>query len=122
MSNLVREKCVACHTEAPQVTETEIKELHPQIKEWKIIKVNDALRLERSFHFRNFTQALEFTNSVGDLAENHSHHPRLITEWGNVTVSWWTHKINGLHRNDFIMAAKTDKLHKHPVKNSPKPS
>ena len=115
MTNLVREKCEACHAEAPKVTELEIKELYPQVNQWKLIKVNGVLRLERSFHFRNFAEALEFTNSVGDLAETQGHHPRLITEWGNVTASWWTHKINGLHRNDFIMAAKTNGLYKRSI-------
>jgi 4a-hydroxytetrahydrobiopterin dehydratase len=66
-------------------------------------------RLERTFKFKNFVQALEFTNQVGGLAEEEGHHPALLTEWGRVTVTWWTHKIKGLHRNDFIMAAKTDK-------------
>ncbi len=63
-----------------------------------------------SFKFKNFVQSLEFTNQVGALAEAEGHHPALLTEWGRVTVTWWTHKIKGLHRNDFIMAAKTDQL------------
>ena len=58
----------------------------------------------------DFAQALEFTKKVGELAEEDAHHPALLTEWGRTTVTWWTHKIKGLHRNDFIMAAKTDKL------------
>ena len=67
-------------------------------------------RLERVFHFPSFADALAFTNRVGALAEEEGHHPALLTEWGRVTVTWWTHKIRGLHRNDFIMAAKTDAL------------
>jgi 4a-hydroxytetrahydrobiopterin dehydratase len=67
-------------------------------------------RLERTFKFENFAQALSFTNKVGEQAEEEGHHPALLTEWGKVTVTWWTHKIGGLHRNDFIMAAKTDEL------------
>jgi 4a-hydroxytetrahydrobiopterin dehydratase len=61
--------------------------------------------------YKNFVEALHFTNKVGELAETEGHHPSLLTEWGKVTVTWWTHKINGLHRNDFIMAAKTDELY-----------
>ena len=68
------------------------------------------LRLEKTFKFKNFRQALEFTNTVGELAEQEDHHPAILTEWGRVTVAWWTHKIRGLHRNDFIMAAKTDSI------------
>src|SRR4029434_3522610 len=64
-------------------------------------------RLERLYKFSNFAEALTFTNKVGELAEAEAHHPALLTEWGRVTVAWWTHKIRGLHRNDFIMAAKT---------------
>ena len=65
-------------------------------------------RLERVFSFPSFVEALAFTNHVGALAEDAGHHPAITTEWGRVTVQWWTHAIAGLHRNDFIMAAKTD--------------
>ena len=68
------------------------------------------LRLVRTFRVRTFADALALTQRVGELAESEGHHPAILTEWGKVTVSWWTHKIRGLHRNDFIMAAKTDAL------------
>ena len=68
-------------------------------------------RLERSYKFKDFAQALSWTNQVGQLAEAEGHHPALLTEWGKVSVTWWTHKIGGLHRNDFIMASKADALH-----------
>ena len=67
--------------------------------------------IELVFSVDDFAQALEFTNKVGELAEEEGHHPALLTEWGRTTVTWWTHKIRGLHRNDFIMAAKTDELY-----------
>ena len=67
-------------------------------------------RLERTFKLPNFAAALELTNKVGELAESEGHHPAILTEWGRVTVTWWTHKIRGLHRNDVIMAAKTDEI------------
>lgn len=67
-------------------------------------------RLERVFKFKDFTEALKFTDRVGKIAEEEGHHPSILTEWGKVTVTWWTHKLKGLHRNDFIMAAKTDHL------------
>ena len=68
-------------------------------------------RLERVFRFGNFAEALRFSNRVGDLAEEEGHHPAILTEWGRVTVTLWTHKIRGLHRNDFVMAAKVDELY-----------
>ncbi len=67
-------------------------------------------RLERVFRFEDFANAMAFTEKVADIAESEGHHPALLTEWGRVTVTWWTHKIRGLHKNDFIMAAKTDML------------
>jgi 4a-hydroxytetrahydrobiopterin dehydratase len=86
-------------------------ELHPQVPDWQIVERDQIKRLERAFKFKNFVEALQFTNRVGELAEEEGHHPALMTEWGRVTVTWWTHKIKGLHRNDFIMAAKTDGLY-----------
>ena len=86
----------------------------PQVPDWKVTEEEGIKRLERVFKFRDFRQALSFTNSVGESAEADGHHPAILTEWGKVTVSWWTHKIRGLHRNDFVMAAKTDRLYAGP--------
>jgi 4a-hydroxytetrahydrobiopterin dehydratase len=103
-------KCVACRAGEPRATDEEIAELHPQVPEWEIVEVDGIKRLQRVFRFDDFAQALAFTDAVGALAESEGHHPALLTEWGRTTVTWWTHKIKGLHRNDFIMAAKTDEL------------
>jgi 4a-hydroxytetrahydrobiopterin dehydratase len=111
MAALVEQKCVACRVGAPLVTDAESAELKPQIPEWQLVTRDRIARLERVFTFPDFAQALAFTDRVGALAEDEGHHPALLTEWGRVTVSWWTHKIKGLHRNDFIMAAKTDQLY-----------
>jgi 4a-hydroxytetrahydrobiopterin dehydratase len=81
------------------------------VPSWQIVERDSIKRLERGFKFRNFAEALAFTNRVGEIAELEGHHPALLAEWGRVTVSWWTHKIKGLHRNDFIMAAKTDRVY-----------
>jgi 4a-hydroxytetrahydrobiopterin dehydratase len=110
MNILNQKKCEACKAGAPQVTAEQISELSQQIPEWKLIEVAGERQLQRAFKFDDFAQALEFTDRVGALAEEQNHHPALLTEWGKVTVSWWTHKIHGLHVNDFIMAAKTDLL------------
>ena len=112
MVELTQLKCTACRGGDPTLTDAEIADLQPQVPDWRIIEVNGMRRLERVFTFKDFVAALAFTNLVGDLAEEEGHHPAILTEWGRVTVSWWTHKIMGLHRNDFIMAAKTDELYK----------
>jgi 4a-hydroxytetrahydrobiopterin dehydratase len=83
----------------------------PQVPEWSLVEQDSIKRLERTFKFRNFAQALDFTNAVGGIAEEEGHHPVIELTWGRVTVTWWTHKIKGLHRNDFIMAAKTNELY-----------
>ena len=111
MTELTQEKCVACRADAPKVTDAEIAELRPRIPEWELAERDGIPRLERMFRFKNFAEALAFTLRVGELAEGEGHHPAILTEWGRVTVSWWTHKIRGLHRNDFIMAAKTDQVY-----------
>jgi 4a-hydroxytetrahydrobiopterin dehydratase len=103
-------KCEACREGAPAVSGKELQELHSEVPEWNIVERDGIPRLEHTFSFPDFRQALDFTNRVGELAEEEGHHPALLTEWGKVTVTWWTHKIKGLHRNDFIMAARTDQL------------
>jgi len=110
MSSLVDMKCVPCRGGEPTVTDEEMKALKPKVPDWNIFDRDGVNQLERVFKFRNFRQALDFTNKVGEIAELEHHHPLLVTEWGKVTVTWWTHKIRGLHQNDFIMAAKTDDL------------
>ena len=110
MSTLRESTCTACRADSPRVTQEEIAELIPQIPSWQIVERDNIPRLERLYRLKNFAEALDFTNKVGALAEAEGHHPALLTQWGSVTVTWWTHKIRGLHRNDFIMAAKTDRI------------
>jgi 4a-hydroxytetrahydrobiopterin dehydratase len=110
MTALKDMKCVPCRGGEPPLTEEQINELRPQLVDWIVKEVEGVPRLERVFKFRNFSEAVEFTDRVAAIAEAQDHHPLIITEWGRVTVQWWTHKIKGLHRNDFIMASKTDGL------------
>jgi 4a-hydroxytetrahydrobiopterin dehydratase len=110
MSTLLAMNCVACRKDAPQVTDDEIAEFRGQVPGWEIVEIDGIKRLRRVFSVDDFAQALAFTNKVGGLAEAEGHHPAVLTEWGRTTVTWWTHKIKGLHRNDFVMAAKTDQL------------
>jgi len=111
MEQLEQMVCVACRKGEPTVTEAGMAEFLPQVPQWRVVEIDGIQRLERVFTFPNFVEALAFTNKVGEIAEAAGHHPALLTEWGKTTVTWWTHKIRGLHRNDFIMAAKTDKLY-----------
>ncbi|QEM81575.1 4a-hydroxytetrahydrobiopterin dehydratase [Halomonas binhaiensis] len=112
MSQLTEQQCEACSWDAPHVTQSEIEDYKVQIPEWQIVERDGIMQLERSFKFRNFRQALEFTNKVGAIAEEAGHHPALLTEWGKVTVTWWSHEMKGLHKNDFILAARTDEVAK----------
>ncbi|MFZ3184430.1 MAG: 4a-hydroxytetrahydrobiopterin dehydratase [Pseudomonas sp.] len=109
-SALSQAHCEACRADAPKVSESELAELLHEIPDWAIEVRAGVMQLEKLFSFKNFKQALAFTNSVGALAEAEGHHPALLTEWGKVTVTWWSHSIQGLHRNDLIMAARTDQL------------
>lgn len=110
---LANERCEACRADSPRVSAAESQELLAQLRGWDIVEEDGVPRLTRSFKFKDFASALAFTNNVGRLAEEAQHHPLLITEWGAVTVQWWTHAIRGLHRNDFILAARVDGLINH---------
>jgi len=110
MTALADSPCLPCRTDSPRVPDEELPTLLAKIPGWNTEVRNGTLQLGKCYRFENFRQALAFTNAVGEIAESEGHHPSLLTEWGQVTVTWWTHSINGLHRNDFIMAARTDRL------------
>lgn len=112
MEELKEQKCQACRVGAPSVTVDEMKELQPKVPEWNVIIEAQIPKLDRLFKFKNFKDAIAFTDAVGAAAEEEGHHPRITTEWGRVSVTWWTHKIKNLHKNDFIMAAKTDAIYR----------
>jgi 4a-hydroxytetrahydrobiopterin dehydratase len=125
MTSLADKSCQACRTGAPLATEQDIATYMKQLTGWQITAtgwqitaVAGVNRLQKTYQFKNFEQALDFTNRVGEIAEAVNHHPAILTEWGQVTVTWWTHKIAGLHDNDFIMAAKTDEICKCRVSDS----
>ena len=110
MSSLSKENCEACKADAPRINDADLKVLMPKIPDWGVIVVDEVMRLTREYSFKNFEQAMAFSNRVGEIAESAGHHPAILTEWGKVTVTWWSHKIRGLHKNDLIMAARTDEL------------
>ena len=110
MVELYRLACVPCHTGDPSLSGNDIIRWHREIPQWEVKQVDGIRRLERVFTFKDFAEAMNFTINVATLAEKEKHHPLIIVEYGKVTLNWWTHKVQGLHLNDFIMAAKVDGL------------
>ena len=108
MQNLHQRHCEPCRLGAPVVTEEEADQLWLAVPSWHRQFHQGVEKLIREFHFVEFRDAFNFTHKIALLADREDHHPGLLTEWGKVTVYWWTHRVNGLHLNDFIMAAKTD--------------
>ena len=122
MTDLADKSCAACRAGVPPATPAEIAAYLPQLPGWRITEAEGIKRLEKSFSCKNFAAALALTNRIAVIAELENHHPAIVTEWGRVTVSWWTHAIAGLHVNDFIMAAKTDRACAVPVAQAPSSS
>lgn len=111
MDNLTEQKCVACRADAPRVTDDELPDLIKLIPDWQPITEESILQLSRVFDFKDYSLSLGFVNKIALLAEEEDHHPAILLEWGKVRVTWWSHKIGGLHKNDFIAAAKTDLIY-----------
>lgn len=107
---LTDERCVPCREGASRVEGAELERLLKEIPLWRVAPRNGVPAIEREFQFPDFSKALAFTVEVGLIAEREDHHPAIVTEWGRVSVAFWTHKIRGLHRNDFVAAAKVDGL------------
>ena len=103
-------ECEACRPDAPKLTGEEIARYADALAQWRVETIDDVPRLHRCYRVRNFAEALLLTNRVGDLAETIGHHPQIVTEWGRVTVKWWSHKIKGLHELDFALAKRCDTL------------
>jgi len=118
MSRLTQEICQPCYTSCVQLNQSDIEQLSAETPQWEIFvdsNVNsDAeeklMKLRRAFSFANYQSALDFTNKIARLADEHDHHPAILLEWRQCTITWWTHTLRGLHRNDFILAAKTDQV------------
>ncbi len=110
MSALSEKTCSSCRADSPLLDNVAIQAALLELPEWTVEIVAGVNQLMRVYRFKDFARAMDFTLAVGELAEEYGHHPALLTEWGRVRVSWWTHKIHGLHENDVIMAAKTEQL------------
>ena len=112
MDRPLKKKSAPSEQEQPALTTSEISVLKADLPEWEIAKWDGTQCLRRVFRFDDFAQALDFTNRVGDLAEEQNHHPMLLVEWGRVTVTWGRLEIGGLRKNDFVMAGKTDHVYR----------
>jgi len=106
--DLAKMECVPCKGGVPPLRGPELSDLEKRLGgAWRTV---DQHHLEKEFTFKDFRQALAFTNEVGELAESQGHHPDIYLAWGRVKVTIWTHKIDGLTESDFVLAAKVDRL------------
>ncbi len=112
MPTLNEQHLETCRKDTRSMNAEQAGALLLEIPDWEIRKRNGTMRLQRNYRFKNFADALDFSIRIGNLAEQADHHPTMITEWGQVTLTWWTHGIRGLHRNDFIMAARCDRAYR----------
>ena len=112
MAELQSQSCEACKIDAPRLTDTEITNLISEINDWDLIQ-EPVKQIKKIFSFPDYQSGVNFLNAVATMADQEDHHPELVLEWGNVTVIWWSHKIKGLHKNDFICASKTDNLYQN---------
>ncbi|MEW6180143.1 MAG: 4a-hydroxytetrahydrobiopterin dehydratase [Chloroflexota bacterium] len=103
------------------MSHNEIDLLLPHVEGWLVVQTEETPILQKTFRFPRYKDALEFSMAVGLAADDQDHHPRMIVEYKKVTIEWWTHIINGLHRNDFIMAAKTDEIYRSKESTQPIP-
>ena len=108
MESLYRRNCKNYKKEESSIEESIKYQLISEIPFWEITLYKQVEILIREFQFPGFQEAFNFTSQIASLAEEQNHHPKIIIEWGKATVHWWSHEIQGLHINDFIMAAKSD--------------
>ncbi|MFX0108917.1 MAG: 4a-hydroxytetrahydrobiopterin dehydratase [Candidatus Hodarchaeota archaeon] len=102
--------CMPCRGGIPPLIDTKIREHMKAVLEWRL-KEDGPNRIEKTFKFKDFNEAMSFVNKVADVAEKQDHHPVIFIHWNRVTLTFWNHSIDGLHYNDFIMAAKIDRLY-----------
>ncbi|MFT5749295.1 MAG: 4a-hydroxytetrahydrobiopterin dehydratase [Ancylomarina sp.] len=107
MDNLSKKKCAPCRVGIQKLTGDEAKVFLADLNDWLLVEDH---HIKKTFKFPDFKYALQFVNQVGEIAEEENHHPNINFTWGKVEISIWTHEIDGLHENDFILAAKIDEI------------
>lgn len=115
-------KCTVCQSGDIPLDREEIARYHDDVPDWQVLHEGGVDKLKRIYKFKEYTSALKFAHAVAEAADTEGHHPIITLEWGKVTVVWWTHKIDGLHRNDFIMAARSDDLYQEGQFEQPRES
>jgi len=111
MDTLINQNCIPIDRNSTGLKNEEIELLSSDVPDWFIVDEDGVLQLHRDFKLKNFSEALTLTNAIGEIAEEQNHHPMITLTWGQVTVRWWTHTVGGLHKNDYIMAAKTSAIY-----------
>jgi len=111
MGNLAEKQCEACRTGAPKLSDEELRQCLKELPEWELVEDEGVKKLTRRYRTKNFREAMALADALAELAEAQGHHPVMRVEYGALTLWWWTHKIGGLHRNDAVMAAKSDEVH-----------
>lgn len=97
--------------ESKALSYAEAQKLLPEVRDWIVVSDAGILQLRKVFKFSSYEKCVKFVNALANIAEQHNHHPQILLEWGKVTVSWWTHTVEGLLPNDFFMAKRTDDIH-----------
>ena len=113
---LHRNSCDKINAKSAPISASKARDLLSSIPLWTLGTREGKQKLVREFQFEGFKSAFEFTSKIAVLADEEDHHPLIVIEWGKVSISWWTHKVDALHFNDFIMAAKTDIIAKANLK------
>ena len=112
MNSLVNEKCKIARSGSSSITGSELSNYMEIVSGWELKNRDDLLILSKNFEYSKYLSGLNFVKDIANISEENNHHPRIVFEYSMVIVQWWTHSINGLHRNDFVMAAKTDECWK----------
>lgn len=108
--SLAHMPCIPCNADSQPVSFADRSLFLTRLPRWQLVSQNGGHQLQRIVLVKDFQQALGLAVRIGELAEHYQHHPRLCVEWGKVSIAWWTHQLNDLHHNDFVLAAKTELL------------
>ena len=103
-------KCSEGYDDEERLKGEAIDDLLSKLRGWEVVKEDNLAKLQYTFLFSTFSGSMSFANAIAKISEEQNHHPKIIVEWGKVTIIWWTHELSGLHLNDFIMASKCSRV------------